>query len=390
MSDILDVSCDEAGHTGPDLLQKDQRIFSFSSVAVSDTEAFEIIRKARADYPVQMPELKASKLLATERGRKLIAALLTTIDGRYVVSVNDKLLALCGWFFEYIYEPVYQDNPRLLYEKNFHKFVAMYTYLWMTDPSSDAKRAIEQFQKYMRSRDPADAPFLFNNPRPPLSENGTEHPFESVLRFAYGYRDIITADNARLNTMTHDSGRWVLDLSAAGLWSHLNHWGRKGKLLSVRCDLSKPLEAIASEFTGDDNDPGIRQARMKHNPEPLGWKLLEPVALVDSRDHPAIQLADVVAGTTVALFTNGLPGCDAIVESIGRHGHPHSIWPDMDVIDPATRSAAVNALMVYDLAKRAERDGDPYENLEAMYHFAEVSWAKGDYELTKSGGNPAG
>jgi hypothetical protein len=48
---------------------------------------------------------------------------------------------------------------------------------------------------------------------------------EPVLRFAYGYRDIITADNARLNTMTHDSGRWVLDLSAAGLWSHLNYWG---------------------------------------------------------------------------------------------------------------------------------------------------------------------
>jgi hypothetical protein len=147
MSEILDVSCDEAGHTGPQLLQKDQRIFAFSSVAIGDAEAFAIIRKARANYPVQMPELKASKLLATERGRKLIAALLTAMDGRFVVSVNDKLLALCGWFFEYIYEPVYQDNPRLLYEKNFHRFVAMYTYLWMTDPSSEAKRAVEQFQK---------------------------------------------------------------------------------------------------------------------------------------------------------------------------------------------------------------------------------------------------
>lgn len=390
MSDILEISCDEAGHTGPDLLQKDQRMFAFSSVAIGDAEAFEIISKARADYPVQMPELKASKLLASERGRKLITALLTAMDGRYVVSVNDKLLALCGWFFEYIYEPVYQDNPRLLYEKNFHRFVAMYTWLWMTDPSSDARHAIEQFQKYMRSRDPADAPFLFNTPRPPLSKNGTEHPFESVLRFAYGYRDIITTDNARLNTMLPDAGRWALDLSAAGLWSHLNHWGRTGKLLSVRCDSSKPLQAIASEFTGDDNDPGIRQARMKHNPEPLGWKLLEPVAFVDSRDHPAIQLADVVAGTTVALFTNGLPGCEAIVESISRHGHPHSILPDMDIIDPATRAAAVNALMVYDLAKRAERQGDPYENLEAMYHVAEVSWAKGDYELIKNGRKPTG
>jgi len=363
-------------------------MFAFGSVAITDAEAFEIIRKARMDHPVQLPELKASKLLATKRGQRLIAALLAAMDGRYVVSVNDKLLALCGWFFEYIYEPVYQDNPRILYEKNFHRFVAMYTWLWMTDPSSEAKRAIEQFQKYMRSRNPEDAPFLFNNPRPPLSGNGTEHPFESILRFAHGYRDIITADNARIDIVMPDLGRWTLDLSAAGLWSHLNYWGRKGKLLSVQCDSSKPLQAIASNFSGDENDPGIRQARAKHNPEPLGWKLLEPIAFVDSRDHPAIQLADVVAGTTVALFTDGLPGCDAIVESIGRHGHPHSILPDMDVIDPATRAAAVNALMVYDLAKRAERRGDPYENLEAMYHVAEVSWVKGEYELIKSGREP--
>ena len=38
----------------------------------------------------------------------------------------------------------------------------------------------------------------------------------------------------------------------------------------------------ASSSTGDDNDPGIRRARTKHNPEPLGWKLLEPIAFVDS------------------------------------------------------------------------------------------------------------
>jgi hypothetical protein len=72
----------------------DEATKSASNCAIGDTEAFEIIRKARADHPVQMPELKATKLLATERGQKLVAALLAAMDGRYVVSVNDKLLAL--------------------------------------------------------------------------------------------------------------------------------------------------------------------------------------------------------------------------------------------------------------------------------------------------------
>jgi hypothetical protein len=109
MKAILEVACDEAGHTGPDLLQKDQRFFAFSSVAVGDEEAFEIINKARRDHPVQMPELKAPRLLSTERGRNLVSSLLCEIEGRYVVSFYDKLLALCSWFFEYIYEPVYHD-----------------------------------------------------------------------------------------------------------------------------------------------------------------------------------------------------------------------------------------------------------------------------------------
>lgn len=383
MAEILDISCDEAGHTGPDLLHKQQRIFTFGSVAISDAEAFEIIQKARASHPIKMVELKASRLLSSERGRHIVAKVLTALEGRYVVSAYDKLFALCAWLFEFIYEPVYQQNPKLLYEKNLHRFVAMYTYLWMTDPTSNAKVAIQQFQKYMRSRDPVDAPLLFDNPKPPLSDNGTEHPFECVLRFAYGYRDIIIADNAQINMMPTDQGRWALDLSASALWSHLNYWGRTGKLLSVHCDSSKPLEAIVSKLTGDETDPAIKRARANFKPEPLGWKLVSPVAFVDSRDHPAIQLADIVAGTAFMVFTNGLPGCETIVESIGRHGHGHSILPDMDAINPENRSAAVNALIVYDLAKRAERHSDPFENLELMYHMAEVSWARGDYEVIR-------
>jgi hypothetical protein len=166
MTDILDIACDESGHTGPDLLQKDQQYFAYASVAISDAEADDLIRKARATHPVQMPELKARALMGSERGRRLIAVLLTEVEGRYVVSIYNKLLALCGWFFEYIYEPVYQQDPQLLYQKNLHRFIAMYTWLWMTDNESQARLAIEQFQRYMRSRDPSDAPFLFNNPRP--------------------------------------------------------------------------------------------------------------------------------------------------------------------------------------------------------------------------------
>lgn len=328
-----------------------------------------------------MPELKARALMGSERGRKLIATLLAEIKGRYVVNIYDKLLALCGWFFEYIYEPVYQDNRRLLHEKNLHRFIAMYTWLWMTDDESQARPTLVQFQRYMRSRNPSDAPFLLDNPRPPPTLEGTKHPFESILRFAYGYRDIIIADNARLDKELPDSGRWTLDLSSSSLFSHLNHWGAKGKLLSVQCDANKPLQANIKNFTGDESDPGIRRAREGHNsPERFGWRLLEPVTFADSRDHSAIQLADVIAGTMVAIVANDFPPeSRTIGEMIARHVHPHSIMPDIEVIDPSNRSAAVNALIVYDLAKRAERHSDPYERLAEMYYVAELAWVRGEF-----------
>ena len=173
----------------------------------------------------------------------------------------------------------------------------------------------------------------------------------------------------------------TLDLSTSALWSHLNHWGGKGKLLSVRCDASKPLEANIKSFTGDENDPGIRRARENHNHERFGWRLLEPIAFIDSRDHPANQLADVIAGTMIAIVANDFPPeSRTIGEMITRHVHPHSIMPDMDIIDPSSRSAAVNALIAYDLAKRAERRGDPYELLAEMYHQAELSWVRGEFK----------
>lgn len=378
MTEVLDIACDEAGYTGADLLNLDQRYFGFGSVCVPDDEAHQIIAKARRDNPVQMPELKGARLLGTETGAALVRDIFTAVDGRYTVIVHDKLLALCGWLFEYLIEPVYKDDPRLLYEKDLHRFVAMFAWIWMLDHEGEARVAVEQFQRYMRTRDVADAPFLFGTPR--SADDLDRHPFNAILTFAYGYREQIIADNANLHEVLPDRGRWVLDLSASGLWSHLNHWGRQRLPLRIRSDASKPLRAIAGQFSGDEDDPVIHRARVMGHDGPLGWQLAEPMAFMDSRDHPAIQLADVIASTTVGLAARGFPGEFAeIAASIDRHRLRDCILPDFDRLDLTKRGVAVNWLVLYDLAKRALRQADPYEGLAQLYWTAEVSFARGDF-----------
>src|SRR5438105_5515873 len=75
--------------------------------------------------------------------------------------------------------------------------------------------------------------------------------------FAYASAAIT---DGKLGTELPDGGRWTLDLSTSGLWSHLNHWGSTRKLLAVRCDASKPLQTNIQNFSGNEDDPGISRA----------------------------------------------------------------------------------------------------------------------------------
>ena len=326
------LACDEAGHTGPDLLAKDQRYFAFASVNISDDEAWALIADARKAYPVQMPELKASKLMGSNQGRRIVSLIAQEVEGRFAVNAHDKLLALCGWMFEYIFEPVYQDNPRIFYQKDFHRFIAMFCYLWFSDQSSEAAKALAQFQAYMRSKDIGEAPILFRFSGGQAI--GQPHPFELIRRLATGHSEMIARDNAKIERLTSDKGTWTLDLSASGLWSHLNHWGKLKQPITVLCDDSKPLRAIAGDLAGVGLDAAIERAKALFGHQDLGWEFEKPLEFVDSRAHPSVQVADILASTAVYCYSYGLPkGMEATGEILDAGMLRDSIFPDFERVD---------------------------------------------------------
>ena len=350
------IACDEAGHTGPDLLAKDQKYFAFASVNISDDEAWSLIQEARDKFPVQMPELKASKLLGSNQGRRLVSHVIERLDGRFAVNANDKLLALCGWVFEYIFEPVYQHDPKIFYEKDFHRFVAMFCYLWFQSDTSDTKEVLSQFQALMRFKDTKKAPSLFQFDAAKTSLK--PHPFELVQRFATGHRKIIAQEIREIVDFTDDKGVWTLDLSGSALWSHLNHWGKFGEPLSVISDDSKPLRSIERKLSGSDEDPAIARARALLNADKLGWSYERPLEFVDSRAHPSVQLADLLASTVVHCYSNGLPaGMEVVGTVLDRGMLRDSIFPDMDRVDLANPAVRVHYAVLYELAMTAEGKG---------------------------------
>ena len=367
----LNLFFDESGFTGPRLLDEAQRHFAYASVAYSDEDSWRLLQESRATYPVQMPELKAQKLLKTDRGVALVEHVLDAIEGRYSFVVQNKLLVLCGKFFEYIYEPVVQQSPELLYEKGLHKFVAMYAFIFFQGELGG--RAVNEFQAYMKTLDPEDAPLLFDPTTRSIVD--PDDPFGIVLDFAQGYREQIIADNTRMRRESIDEGKWVLDVSVSGLWSLLNYWGQKGRPLSVTCDDSKPIRAIIDQFPGGDEDPGLQRLRaMGRDETGFGFHLARRVALIDSRGSPGLQLADLVAGSATAAVDPSKSGLEGIRERLSRHVHRDSIAPDFDVLALGTKETDVNWIVLMELGKRAQTGADPMIGLADFYSAAEKSW----------------
>lgn len=66
------ISCDESGFSGNDMLGSGQP-FSYASHDLSLDEARTLLAEARSRFPVQIPELKASKLLNAYPGSRSCA-----------------------------------------------------------------------------------------------------------------------------------------------------------------------------------------------------------------------------------------------------------------------------------------------------------------------------
>jgi len=353
------ISCDESGFTGDNLLNAEQPFFSYASHDLSPEEAEWLIRRVRADHRVQMPELKAAKLLKTARGRLLLDDVLEAMEGRYIASVYDKRLSLGGKLFEYIYEPVLQSNNALFYRHNVHRFVAMYFFMLMRDESIEL--LAHEFESFMRSLDPTDAPKLFGG------DTGRNPLIGQILRFVQGYNVAIARETRALDR--DGSGKWILDLTASAIFSHLAAWGQRHPLIEVVCDDSKPLRDLAGRFDVMINRPDTAHIDLFGKRRPLTWNMSKPISFASSDADLGIQLSDLIAGVTSAV-PNGGEETSKLGERIFRHLHEDCILPDFEVLDLKGDQAPVNWLILEELASRADRGDDPLEGMDLVFEIA--------------------
>jgi hypothetical protein len=221
-----------------------------------------------------------------------------------------------------------------------------------------------EFEAFMRSLDPAEAPTLFG------VDPGANPMIGQILRFVRGYNVIIARETRDLGRS--ESGQWILDLTGAAITSHLASWGERHPLIEVVCDESKPLKALAGLHDMMVNRPNAAHVEMFGKRRALTWNMSKPVAFASSADHAGVQLADLLAGVTAALLGGRLELTD-FGRRIEGHLHEDCVLPDFSILDLDGDEAPVCWFVLEELATRADNGDDPLQGMEIVFAMAKAS-----------------
>ena len=360
------ISCDEAGFTGPRMLDDDQPVFAYTAIDLTPEEAAAIVDTTRQKYRVQAPELKAQGLRRRDNWNEIALDLAHQLEGRALIMVCDKRLNLGGKAFEYLFEPVLQANNTLFYRHNLHRFVMNGLYGALYKTGEPPHQLAEEMQAFMRSFKPEDAPKLFAANQ---ASDESSVILDCVLRFARGYAGTIAAESQSLQPPQSLTGKWTLDLTTTALFSlTLQGFGLRYPQIELLCDDSKPLKDMAHIFdgwVGRADQPAITDGRRE---TPIGMNLAGPMRFGSSLEHPTIQLADVLSGASADFIKRaGAPEFAAFGPWLDRHLHPNHLLPDAEVIDTSQLEPRVNLAVLRELARRADVGADPLAGMDEFY-----------------------
>lgn len=295
----MQIYCDESGFTGNRLLDADQPIFTFASVASNEEEAQFIVEKIIKDYGIQNGEIKSGNLVKNPKGLRALDEILEILDGRYKICICDKKYTIAGKFFEYIFEPALAAKNSIFYRMNFHRFITDYLHLKLVTQDKSAEVIFEEFYKVMKEGVDTPTKSLFQ-----IINNQSDLVLDQIQKFAHYNKDSFLSEMD--GYLGEGSGKWILDITTTCLFSSLGKWGQKIDILDVYCDSSKPLNAnqeIFNSMVGRTERKS--QIYEQFNLElPLTFNLKQPIQMVDSKSFYGIQLADAIAGSFNYAYKN--------------------------------------------------------------------------------------
>ena len=362
---VSKIYCDESGFTGNDLLNPEQPIFVYSSVAMDNVEAAAILQEARTKYRLKGEEIKGSALLSTSKGQDAANFILDRALHKALVSVHHKRYAAACKLFEYLIEPIIAENNYFFYSIGFNRFISTLFYLECVCKIESTARAMPLFTSLMRTRDQNELKVLLNGSGVIYEQS----IFNKLLPLMICHRDKISKEISSLGA--HDlQSRWVLELTGTALFRILCTWGERNGQLAVFCDQSAPVELAKQFLDSQVNNNDKKYLRFRGQEFRVTFNLLHPIETVDSKLNPAVQIADVIASAVRFSLEKPDELFSSRMQSRGLDVYDDaSIFPDLDDVDLSQKEPFLNGLILEEILHRTLRGDDLLSGLPEKYLF---------------------
>jgi hypothetical protein len=294
----VELFLDESGYTGPDLINREQLVFTLASTNIGEAEARLLLD---THFGARPTEVKFTNLAKSNRGKSQIIAFVRSLDlsrkNCAFYSFHKEFLLL-AFLIDFFLEPMMREDGLNLYEQGGNIALSNVSYLTLgTCLGLDGRRELlRQFQVMVRDR----TRFAFESFWDSVEKAIREHELIGqvlgalpVARDRLGYEHL-----SRLPV-------GLLDLGDYGLLETVQHWGQllsDAEFILVH-DQSRFLEK-QREFWETVLNPANPAAVVGQDRRTIGFPLpVRGLRLEDSRHYPQLQIADLVASAARAHAT---------------------------------------------------------------------------------------
>jgi hypothetical protein len=295
---VVEIACDESGFSGTNLLQPATPVITHASVDLRVDEAVELIAALRSGFRCSPNEFKSGQFLRSPKAGEALAWFLTALSGRAHVHLVDKEYFLVTRVVDlFLAEPSYAAGTRLTQD---HRPAALALYRARRPAGCDWGAFLAAFVELVRikRRHRPDLPALerFFQARDALVRDGLGAQAEAVL-------DGLDQTRVRaVLTRLSDHDRSIpppLEPMLPALAETVLFWsGGQRQVLVIHDEQSaltagrlSRLQQVLADSAGS-SPVGADKAGVS----PAGVSPLAGLVMVDSRDDPRVQVADLLAG----------------------------------------------------------------------------------------------
>jgi hypothetical protein len=285
---VVEIACDESGFSGTNLLHPATPVITHASVDLAVGEAVGVIATLRSGYRFSPNEFKSGQFLRSPKAGEALDSFLTTLSGRAHVHLVDKEYFLATRIVDLLLaEPSYAAGTRLTQDQ---RPAALVLYRAGRAAGSDWGVFLAAFVELVRIK-------------------RRHRPDRRALELFFQARDALVRDG--LGAAAED----LLDgLSRTRVWAVLNRLSDDDQSIPPPLEPMLPALAETVLFWSDrqrqvlvihDEQSALTAGRLSRlrrvladgaASSPAGVSPLAGLVMVDSRDDPRVQVADLLAG----------------------------------------------------------------------------------------------